>query len=211
MRVVLPLLFAFGCPADQNAPPEQLAGRWEVYQLELASGVVDAQDAVRAAYPDCVWGRQIWEFEAPSGTAEAKTSGYLSATTDVLCPVRKVEQETEYYGCTVTTRVPATWDATSGRWKVADGAVSRSRTLPMDTAAIPGPTVCEARIDAGEYLAVKVRGEKWKWEMRTPDGAVTRLRQPDTERPDFVAALINSGPRARQGAAPAGAAAPGAP
>lgn len=185
-------LFAIACQGDKNAAPEELVGTWQLHQVEIATGEVDATEALLPSYPGCLWGRQIWSFSDDGGeNKDGKRTGHLEATTDILCPVKKPGGKgDEYYGCTVTARVPASWDVAKGAWIVTDGTQARARTLPLDTAAIQGPTACEARVDAGEYPVARVRGEKWRWEMRTPDGAVVRLRTPDTERPDYVTALL---------------------
>jgi hypothetical protein len=122
--------------------------------------------------------------------------GHLTSNTDVLCPT---QQSGEMFGCSVSARVPAEWDVHAGKWIVADGATVRNRTRPVDVAAIASGTSCEAKVSAGEYLVEQIRGQKWKWEMLTPSGhGVYRLRAPQSDRPDFVAARCSASNRRRR-------------
>jgi hypothetical protein len=176
------------CMGDQVEGPKRIVGTWEVHQVELPEGVVEGEVAATAGHPGCGWGRQLLAFEesagAPAGADLAP--GWISVTTDVLCPT---EAPGEMFGCTVTARAPAAWDLRAGKWVVPAGAVVESRTRPLDEAAIASGTTCRAEVATGDHLVVPVRGEKWKWEMRTPDGKVLRLRAPDHEKPDFVEAM----------------------
>lgn len=184
-------LAMMACKNKQADVPKRLEGTWEVAQIEVAGGEVEAKVAVTNGHPGCTWGRIVMAFD-PDDPATSQVEmtdaipGHLSTTTDVLCPT---QVGGEMFGCTVTARVPATWQVRAGKWVVADGATVRNRTRPLDTGAIASGTSCEAKVSAGDYEVVQVRGQKWKWEMRTPEGTVYRLRAPQSERPDFVAAL----------------------
>ena len=89
----------------------------------------------------------------------------------------------------LAAQVPAAWDVAAGSWKVTEAASATSRTLGVGDGAIELPTTCSVAVQAGDYPVARVRNQRWKWEMRTPDGTVYRLRQPDSDRPDFVSAL----------------------
>ena len=185
-----------GCRGSQSDLPKKIVGTWELHQVEVAGGEVDAQTAVTNGHPGCTWGRMTLSFEEGSdegsgGKAKAekgaeRVPGFLSSTTDVLCPTNTTG---ELYGCTVSARVPAEWDVKAGKWVVTSGTTVRNRTRPLDASAMAGGTTCEAKVSSGDYPVVTVRGQKWKWEMRTPDGTVFRLRAPTSEHPDFVAAI----------------------
>ncbi len=184
-------LAMFACKGNQADVPKKIVGTWEVHQVEVAGGEVDGGTAVTNTHPDCTWGRLTMTFEedAPTEGAEKtpdRISGHVSATTDVLCPTKVPG---EMFGCTVSARAAAEWDVKRGHWVVPHGSTVRNRTRPLDAAAIASGTTCEAKVATGNYEVVPVRNQKWKWEMRTPDGTVYRLRMPTSDRPDFVAAL----------------------
>jgi hypothetical protein len=184
-------LAMLACKGNQPDLPKKIVGTWEVHQVEVAAGEVDAMVAVTNGHPGCTWGRMTLTFEEDAVLPEAPAvegmaPGHFTATTDVMCPTK---DKGEVFGCTVSARVPADWDVVGGKWVVAQGTTVRNRTRPIDTMAMASGTACEAKVSSGEYEVVTVRGQKWKWEMRTPDGTVYRLRAPQNERPDFVAAL----------------------
>lgn len=191
------------CTNDKPPLPEKIQGLWELHQVETAGGQVDALDTVLARYPGCTWGRMTWTFEAD----------HLKVGHDVLCPGAM----DEYYGCEVAARVPAVWNETAGSWKVEYPVAVRSRTVGMgddrpgapasaenpgaqrpdelgSTGALGVPTSCEVTLAAGDYPVARVRNQDWRWEMRTPDGTVYRLRLPESDRPDFVAAIQSARP-----------------
>jgi hypothetical protein len=179
------------CKGNQVDVPKRIEGTWEVHQIEVGETAVEAAVAVTNGHPGCTWGRIIMSFELdggvdPMAAPADRLPGHLTSNTDVLCPT---QQSGEMFGCSVSARVPAEWDVHAGKWIVADGATVRNRTRPVDVAAIASGTSCEAKVSAGEYLVEQIRGQKWKWEMLTPSGTVYRLRAPQSDRPDFVAAL----------------------
>jgi hypothetical protein len=182
------LLVLAACTGDSSDPPVKITGLWELHQVETAKGEIAGVDAVLSRYPGCVWGRSTWSF----------TDDHVEAAIDVLCPAS--EAKDEMYGCTVTAAVPAAWNATAGSWQIADAAAATSRTLGVGDGAIEVPTSCSVQVAAGDYLVRKVRNQRWKWEMRTPDGTVYRLRQPDSDRPDFVTALRGRDEKGLEGA-----------
>lgn len=190
----LSLLTLLACQGDTNAPPEKISGLWELHQVETAKGEVAGVDAVLSRYPGCVWGRSTWKF----------TDDHVEAAIDVLCPASA--NRDEMYGCTVAASVPAVWDVAGGSWKVSDPAAATSRTLGVGDGAIAVPTTCSVQVPAGDYPVARVRNQRWKWEMRTPDGTVYRLRQPDSDRPDFVTALQKREAAAAEGGGPGKAA-----
>lgn len=183
------------CKSDQPPVPEKIQGLWELHQVETEGGEVDALDTVLARYPGCTWGRMTWSFE----------EDHLEVGHDVLCPGESNTRgadptaapptEAEYYGCEVAARVPAVWSVNGavGSWKVEYPVAVRSRTVGRGDDALSIPTSCEVTLAAGEYPVARVRNHDWRWEMRTPDGTVYRLRLPESDRPDFVAAIRNRG------------------
>lgn len=185
-------LAMLACKGNQADLPKKIVGTWEVHQVEVAGGEVDGPQAAVTSHPDCSWGRLTLTFEEdplPEGTDKAQAStvpGHVTATTDVLCPTKTTG---ELFGCTVSARAAAAWDVKGGKWVVPQGSTVKNRTRPLDATAISSGTSCEARLPSGEYEVVSVRNQKWKWEMRTPEGMVYRLRMPTSDRPDFVAAL----------------------
>jgi hypothetical protein len=204
MFVIAQLL---GCTLQQQPPlPEKIEGLWQLHQVETKdAGIVEAMDMLLKQYPDCSWGRMTWTFDAD----------HIQAGVDVLCPADKpapvlpvstvpdaiapappptpIEGEDshlgEYFGCQVTTRVPAIWDTEGGSWKVEHTVKARSRTRGRDADALGVPTACELTLPMGDYPVARVTRQPWRWEMLTPDGSVYRLKLPDSDRPDFVAAL----------------------
>ena len=172
-----PLLLLVACTGDSSGPPEKITGLWELHQVETAKGEVAGVDAVLSRYPGCVWGRSTWKF----------SDDHVEAAIDVLCPANAAKDE--MYGCSVTASVPAAWDVAAGSWKVTEPAAATSRTLGVADGAIELPTTCSVQVPAGDYPVARVRNQRWRWEMRTPDGTVYRLKQPDSDRPDFVTAL----------------------
>lgn len=174
MNRFLPALLLVACTGSEDAPPEQIEGLWELHQIETDGQDVDASAALLAPTPDCSWARQTWRFQGD----------HLEVGTDVLCPVAPGE----HAGCQVRARVPATWDP-RGHWVVGEPVTARSRTVGLGDGAMTRPTACAVTVAAGEYPVVRVRGQKWRWEMRTPAGTVYRLKPPDTDRPDFAGAM----------------------
>ncbi|MEQ1505099.1 MAG: hypothetical protein ABMB14_22890 [Myxococcota bacterium] len=175
------LVAIVACTADPSkAQPEKISGLWELHQVETAGGQVDADTVIKQRYPNCTWGRMTWKFE----------DDHLSVGYDVLCPAGPDPAvATDYYGCQVSARVPATWDPAKGSWHVDNPVAARSRTMGKGDDALSVPTSCEVTVDAGDYPIVRVPKQPWRWEMGTPDGAVYRLRLPESDRPDFVAAI----------------------
>jgi hypothetical protein len=189
-----PLLLLAACNGDKNALPEKIAGVWEVHQVETGKGEIDGLAAVLAAYPGCVWGRTTWDF----------TDDHVEVSTDVLCPASVTNDE--FYGCSVTAKVPAAWDVKGGSWTVSEASTATSRTVGTGDGAMQTPTACRVTVEAGDYPVARVHGQKWRWEMRTPAGNVYRLSQPESDRPDFVAALQRrEAEKSGTGAAPAAA------
>jgi hypothetical protein len=127
-------------------------------------------------------------IEAPENDEDVDRA-HLVAGLDVLCPA----SVGDYYGCEVSARVPATWDEDAGKFVVEYPVAARSRTIGIGDDAIPGPTSCEVAVPAGDFPVVRVRNREWRWEMRTPNGKVYRLRLPRSDRPDFVSP-IQGGP-----------------
>ena len=182
------VLSLVACKTDQPPVPEKIQGLWELHQVETEGGEVDALDTVLARYPGCTWGRMTWTFE----------DDHLKVGHDVLCPgvsTGASPMEAEYYGCQVAARVPATWSVIGsvGSWKVEYPVAVRSRTVGRGDEALSIPTSCEVTLAPGDYPVARIRNHDWRWEMRTPDGTVYRLRLPESDRPDFVAAIRNRG------------------
>lgn len=168
-------LTTLGCQTPQKPLPEKIKGLWELHQVETAGGEVDEATIIAQRYPDCTWGRMTWTFD----------EGHLAAGYDVLCPAATGD----FYGCQVSAQVPATWDPDKGQWHVDNGVGARSRTIGLEEDALPVPTSCEVTVAGGDYPVVRVRKPDWRWEMRTPEGTVYRLKLPESDRPDFVAAI----------------------
>lgn len=171
----LALALGSGCAPQEKQLPEKIKGLWELHQVETAGGQIDARQLVEQRYPGCTWGRMTWTFD----------EDHVSVGYDVLCPAATGD----YYGCQVAARVPSAWDPEAGSWHIEYPAAARSRTIGRDEAAIPVPTACEVTLAAGDYQVVRVREPDWRWEMKTPEGTVYRLRLPESDRPDFVAAI----------------------
>jgi hypothetical protein len=153
-------LMSAGCGSSAEGPMERIDGTWEVHAAATGG--------------QCAWERRTYTF-GPST---------LRATVDVLCP----GAGGEHVGCSVSAELPASWDE-SGRWQVSGGPiVARASVQGTGVKALPAST-CFATLEPGHYVAAKVRGEPWKWEVTTPSEQELRLRRPDTDRPDYVAAL----------------------
>jgi hypothetical protein len=204
MFVIAQLL---GCTLQQQPPlPEKIEGLWQLHQVETKdAGIVEAMDMLLKQYPDCSWGRMTWTFDAD----------HIQAGVDILCPADpptpvipvstapdspdaiapppvldgENKPQHEYFGCQVSARVPAIWDTEGGSWKVENTVKARSRTKGRDADALGVPTSCELVLPTGDYPVARVTRQPWRWEMLTPDGSVYRLKLPDSDRPDFVAAL----------------------
>jgi hypothetical protein len=179
ISVLLPALAACELLQQEEPLPEKISGVWELHQEESTTGQVDAIASILDKYPGCTWGRMTWTFD----------EDHLSLGLDVLCPAGVGD----YYGCEVKARVPAVWHAKEGKFTVDAPVAARSRTVGIAEDAIPGPTKCEVSIAAGDYPVVRVRNQDWRWEMRTPNGKVFRLRLPRSDRPDFVSAIQSGG------------------
>jgi hypothetical protein len=221
MLVIVQLL---GCSMQQQPPlPEKIEGLWQLHQVETKdAGIVEAMDMLLQQYPDCSWGRMTWTFDAdhiqagvdilcpadvpalilPVSTAPGAGSLGPGSPDAIAPPAPAVPAEGddgpqhEFFGCQVTARVPAIWDTEAGSWKVEDTVKARSRTRGRDADALGVPTSCELTLPMGDYPVARVTRQPWRWEMLTPEGSVYRLKLPDSDRPDFVAAL-----RGMQGAA----------
>lgn len=199
----LPVFALLACDdllSQQPPLPEKIEGMWELHALEIRDGqVVDALPDLLKSYPGCTWGRRTWTFNAD----------HIQAGLDLLCPAGPTgtvaapvpgepaeeggRPQQEYFGCQVTVRVPAIWDTEAGLWKVAHRMKATSRTVGRDADAIGVPTSCSLELPAGDYAVARVPKQPWRWEMLTPEGVVYRLKLPDSDRPDFVAALRGQG------------------
>ena len=157
-------MFAFvllmaGCGPSGDGPTDRLEGTWEVHA-----------DAVGG---QCAWQRRSYTFGPAS----------VRATVDVLCP----GSGGEHVGCTVSAELPATWDP-SGRWQVTGSILARASAHGTGDKPLPS-SACFAALEPGNYPVAKARSQPWKWVVTTPSEQKIRLRRPDSERPDFVAAL----------------------
>lgn len=175
----LPLVAVLGCGQDDNAPPAQIKGLWQVHQYNTSSGVKNGEDVALARFPGCTWARQTWSFQDAT----------LRVEHDVLCPGRRPD---EYVGCQVAAEVPAQWDEAAGSWVVDTPVRARSRAVGLEPGAFGVPTSCTAEIEAGTYLVKRMVREVWRWEMRLPSGVVVRLKIPESDDPDFVMAMRRS-------------------
>lgn len=183
--------------SEQNPLPEKIEGLWELHEIETTDkGTVNGRQNLLAAYPGCSWGRSTWTFGADH--LQAGIVLLCDATPPSPPPVEGAQRQTEahrdFYGCEVTVQVPASWDPEAGLWHVDDTVTARSKTRALDVDAIAKPTECQLTIPAGDYGVTRILHKPWRWEMRTPDlpptqGGLYRLKLPDSERPDFVAAL----------------------
>ena len=153
------VLVIAGCGPSEEGPTDRVAGTWQVH-ADAAGG-------------QCAWQRQTYTFGPTS----------VRATVDVLCP----GAGGEHVGCTASAELPATWDP-SGRWQVTGSVLARATAQGTGGKPLPSST-CWAALEPGSYPVARVRGQRWKWEVTTPSSGKLRLRRPDTERPDYVAAL----------------------
>ncbi|MEQ1571653.1 MAG: hypothetical protein ABMA64_38850, partial [Myxococcota bacterium] len=156
--VLLPALSGCDSLPTTNPQPERISGVWELHQDKLTDKQVDAVDFLLEKYPGCTWGRMTWDFQAD----------HLEVALDLLCPAGVGD----YYGCEVSVRVPATWDAAAGKLVVPHPVAARSRTVGIGEEAIGVPTSCEVAVAAGDYPVARVRNEDWRWEMAAPNGHV---------------------------------------
>lgn len=172
-------LSPLACTPQAPDLPEKPKGLWELRQIKTEGGQIEGRTLVEQRYPGCTWGRMTWKFE----------DAHVSVGYDLLCPAA----ENDYYGCEVSVRVPAAWDPDRGQWHVDAPVSARSRTTGLSDEALPVPTSCEVSLPAGDYPVVRMsKKQEWQWEMQTPEGMVYCLQLPESDRPDFVAAMGRS-------------------
>ncbi|MBX2803898.1 MAG: hypothetical protein KTR31_39850 [Myxococcales bacterium] len=175
----VPILFLMAaCGQDENAPPPQILGLWQVHQVETGTGELDGMEVALRRFPGCTWARQTWNF----------TEDSIQVGHDVLCPIAGSTTD-EHVGCEVSAEVAASWDEAAGIWSVQSPVRARSRAKGLEGDAFGMPTTCTVEVAAGQYPVVRIRREDWRWEMRAPDGTVLRLKIPDSDDPDFVMAM----------------------
>jgi hypothetical protein len=136
----------------------------------------------------CRWERATWTFGENT----------VASSLDALCS----DEAGHHAGCTTTAVSPAGFDTATGRWMVERPIAVRSESTSVINEAEADPhappdlpaSACAATLDAGPYAFTKVRGEDWKYTMTTPGGASVRLKVPNSEHPDYVAALKTDPP-----------------
>ena len=181
------LLVLVGCGADPNAPPPRPEGLLQVLDVEVDGGVTPAAEVVRARREGCGWGREVWWFD----------EGKLTVQNDFVCAAGSAD---EAYACSVRVSADAVWAPERGVYTVAQEVRGLARFVAVDEPVKPKPgkppppvsrverTRCAMTLAAGEYTMARVRNGQWKWEMRTPAGAVLRMDLGD-ERADLTAAM----------------------
>jgi len=173
------MLFAallMACLRDPNAPPPEPEGEFKVLAVQTSQAVIEGVDVITGAYPGCTWGQRTFTFDGET----------LGTEIDVLCP----SVEHEAFGCQVEVRAQATWDAARGVFQVPHTTVARGYFQSHNDGERPERlSQCRAELTKGDYTIARVYNGRWKWEVRTPDGAVHRLVSAES-RPDFVGAML---------------------
>lgn len=178
MMLLIPLVTLFGCDQTNDAPPTRILGLWQVHEVETSTRPIPGEEVALSNFPGCNWARQTWNF----------SEEMLRVEHDVLCPAGP--RGDEYVGCQVAAEVPARWDQAASKWIVETSVRARSRAVALQPSALTIPTACTARIDAGDYQVARMPPrQEWAWEMGVPNGTVLRLKIPESEEPDFVAAM----------------------
>lgn len=179
--LLIPLVTLFGCDQTNDAPPMRILGLWQVHEVETSTRPIAGLDVAMANFPGCAWARQTWNF----------SEELIRVEHDVLC---RAQTAKEYVGCKVSAEVPTRWDEASSKWIVDTSVKARSRAVALEAGGLQVPTSCTVSIDAGAYQVAKMPPrQEWAWEMGVPNGTVLRLKIPDSEEPDFVAAMREAG------------------
>lgn len=175
--LLIPMVALFGCDQTNDAPPMRILGLWQVHEVETSTRPISGRDVAMANFPGCAWARQTWNF----------TEELIRVEHDVLC---RAPSNEEYVGCKVAAEVPTRWDEANTKWVVDTTVKARSRVVGLEPSGLQMPTSCTVRIDAGDYPVARMPPrQEWSWEMGVPNGTVLRLKIPESEEPDFVAAM----------------------
>jgi len=169
-------LLLLACGPDPDAPPPQPEGDFRVIAVQTSDATIDGSDVITGAYAGCRWGQQTFGFTAES----------VSIEVSVLCPTTAENA----MGCQARVEAEASWDGARGVFTVPRRTAARARFRGLEEGKQPTEmAACKAVIESGEYAIARIYNGQWKWEVRTPDGAVHRMVDAD-RRPDFVNAML---------------------